>query len=45
MAKMIPNQIIENCSSAEKKMFEKLKELPNEYIVMHSLKYWSIYKK
>ena len=38
MAKMIPNQIIENCSSAEKKMFEKLKELPNEYIVMHSLK-------
>lgn len=38
MAKMIPNQIIENCSSAEKKMFEKLKGLPNEYIVIHSLK-------
>ena len=38
MAKMIPNQIIENCSSAEKKKLKKLKELPNEYIVMHSLK-------
>lgn len=38
MAKMIPNQILESSSSAEKKMFERLRELPNEYIVMHSLK-------
>lgn len=38
MAKMIPNQISTSCSSGEKKIFEELKELPNEYIVMHSLK-------
>ena len=38
MAKMIPNQILEECSSGEKKVFETLKELPNEYVVLHSLK-------
>lgn len=38
MARMIPNQISPNCSSGEKKMFHKLKELPDDYIVMHSLK-------
>lgn len=38
MAKMIPNQILEECSSGEKKIFEVLKKLPNEYVVIHSLK-------
>ena len=38
MAKMIPNEIEETSSSAEKKIFEKLKILPDEYVVIHSLK-------
>lgn len=38
MAKMIPNQISNESSSGEKKIFEKLKKLPDEYIVIHSLK-------
>ena len=38
MARMIPNQISDESSSGEKKIFEKLKKLPDEYIVMHSLK-------
>lgn len=38
MARMIPNQISEESSSGEKKIFEKLKKLPDEYIVIHSLK-------
>lgn len=38
MAKMIPNQISDDSSSGEKKIFEKLKMLPDEYVVMHSLK-------
>lgn len=38
MAKMIPNVISEDSSSGEKKMFERLKELPDNYVVIHSLK-------
>lgn len=38
MAKMIPNQISDESSSGEKKIFEKLKKLPDEYVVIHSLK-------
>lgn len=38
MAKMIPNEIEETSSSGEKKIFERLKELPDEYVVIHSLK-------
>ena len=38
MARMVPNQISDESSSGEKKIFEKLKKLPDEYIVMHSLK-------
>ncbi len=37
MAKMIPNQIAKDSSTGEKKIFERLKNLPDEYIVMHSL--------
>lgn len=38
MAKMIPNQITRESSSGEKKIFERLKKLPDDYVVMHSLK-------
>ncbi len=38
MAKMIPNQIAKESSSGEKKIFERLKKLPDDYVVMHSLK-------
>ena len=38
MAKMIPNQIAQESSSGEKKIFEILKKLPEDYVVIHSLK-------
>lgn len=38
MANMIPNRISENSSNGEKKIFQRLKQLPREYTVLHSLK-------
>lgn len=37
MAKMIPARLPKRASEAEKKMFEKLKDLPDDYVIMYSL--------
>ena len=34
---MIPEQLSTKCSDAEKKVFEKLRDLPDDYVVMYSL--------